>query len=68
MAIAGRLCEGHVALHYMPCFKTKVSSAPVPELLTVHCTVIKLRGSVNRGGITVKMYKEHLLTQGMKEF
>ena len=34
-AIAGRLCEGHVALRYTPRFKTKTSSAPVPGLLTV---------------------------------
>ena len=32
-AIAGRLCEGHVALRHTPCFKTKASSAPVPGLL-----------------------------------
>ena len=48
-----------MALRYTPRFKTKVSSAPVPGLLTVK----KLRGSVNRGGIIVKTYKEHLLTQ-----
>ena len=28
-----RLCEGHVALHHTPRFKTKASSAPVPGLL-----------------------------------
>ena len=33
-AIAGRLCEGHVALRHTPRFKTKVS-APVPGLLSV---------------------------------
>ena len=32
-AIAGRLCEGHVALRHTPRFKTKASSAPVPGLL-----------------------------------
>ena len=34
-AIAGRLCEGHVALRNTQRFKTKASSAPVPGLLTV---------------------------------
>ena len=34
-AIAGRLCEGHVALRYTPRFKRKASSAPVPGLLSV---------------------------------
>ena len=28
---------------------------------------MKLRGSVNRGGITVKTYKEHLLTNKTKK-
>ena len=32
-AIAGRLCEGHVALRHTPRFKTKASSTPVPGLL-----------------------------------
>ena len=32
-AIAGRLCEGHVALRHTPRFKTKASSALVPGLL-----------------------------------
>ena len=34
-AIAGRLCEGHVALRNTQRFRTKASSAPVPGLLTV---------------------------------
>ena len=58
-AIAGRLCEGHVTLRNTQRFKTKVSSAPVPGLLTL---LMKLHGSDNRGGIIVKTYKEHLLT------
>ena len=35
-------------------FKTKASSALVPGLLTVQVTVMKLHGSDNRDGITVK--------------
>ena len=34
-SIAGRLCEGHVALRYTQRSKTKASSAAVPGLLIV---------------------------------
>jgi len=41
-AIAGRLCEGHVALRHTPRFKTKASSAPVPGKLLKYSNEIAL--------------------------
>ena len=60
-AIAGRLCEGHVALR-TPHAVLQNKSAVCSGSRVTNSTVTKLRGSVNRGGITVKTYKEHLLT------
>ena len=58
-ALAGRLCEGHVALCHTPRFKTKASSAPVPGLLKYSNEIALIRQA---GRDYCKTYKEHLLT------